>query len=238
MSELRLGKMSTKELAQWMGVNYNTFRNQKKKKLKVLQQFCDFEQVYGGVIIKEIYESVYKSNIPNDKEVFLNEIKIANQGLSSIAGMSRKLKRDNKYYGQLSERQVSRRMSKWNVMFGKYNGDKQAIGKYGCRRYVYAIRVDIYNNYRPLTDEESELFRHILKSICGKQVDKIMQMMLLDQAFKNSDMTKEEYFIKKERFDLDLFPHVLQQFKKETGLQLVRIQEYKINGLKLIKNVS
>ena len=47
-------------------------------------------------------------------------------------------------------------------------------------------------------------------------------------------MTKEEYLLKRERFGLDLFPQILKQFKKETGLIIVRVQEYKLNqqGLK------
>ena len=44
--------MSTKELSDWMGVKYKTFRNQKRRKLEELRKFCDFEEVYGGVFIK------------------------------------------------------------------------------------------------------------------------------------------------------------------------------------------
>lgn len=229
MQKLKRGKMSTRQLAEWMGVNYKTFRNQKKKKMEVLERYCIFEEVYGGVVIKEVFEEVFKDDAPDDKEVFLEQIRETNEGLSSIAGMSRKLQRDNDYYGKLSNRQVVRKMTKMNYqMFGKYDGKKQAVGEYGCRKYVYAIRVDVYNNYRRLSEEESVLFRHIVKSICGRETDKIIEMMLLDEAFKNSDMTKQEYFLKKERFDLDLFPDVLRQFKKETGYQIVRIQEYKL----------
>mgnify|MGYP003416547890 FL=1 len=37
--KLKIGKMSTKELAEWFGVSYGTFRNKKQEKLKELEQF-------------------------------------------------------------------------------------------------------------------------------------------------------------------------------------------------------
>lgn len=238
MQQLRVGKVSTKELSDWMGVKYKTFRNQKKRKLEELRKFCDFEEVYGGVFIKQIYDACYKKDAPNDQQVFLHEIKISNEGLSSVAGMARKLRRDSDYYGNLSQRQVQRRMGKMNAyFFGTYGeNEKEAVGRCGSRRYIFAIKLDDFNHYRRLTEEEKERFYHIVKSVCGKQTDKIIESMLLEEAFKNSDMTKEEYLLRKERFGLSLFPDVLRQFKIETGFVLVRIQEYKLNAFLQIAN--
>lgn len=235
MKTLRCGKMSTKEIAQWMDVNYSTFRNNKKQKLDDLRRFCDFEQVYGGVNILQIYNPIYQKALSNDEKVFLKEIQNTGNGLSSVAGMSRKLIKYNDNYRTLTENNVEKRMGKVNKnLFGEYEkNSKQAFGRMGSRKYVYAIKISDFNKYRCLTDEEMDTFKHILKSICGKQIDKIMESMLLDEAFKNSDMTKEEYLLKRERFDLDLFPHVLKQFKKETGKTVVRIQEYQVNGIEL-----
>lgn len=235
MKTLRCGKMSTREIAQWMNVNYSTFRNNKKQKLDDLRRFCDFEQVYGGVNILQIYNPIYQKALSSDEKVFLEEIQNTGNGLSSVAGMSRKLIRYNSDYRTLTENNVEKRMGKVNKnLFGEYEkNSKQAFGRMGSRKYVYAIKISDFNKYRCLTDEEMDTFKHILKSICGKQIDKIMESMLLDEAFKNSDMTKEEYLLKRERFDLDLFPHVLKQFKKETGKTVVRIQEYQVNGIEL-----
>lgn len=233
--KLHLGKMSTKEIAQWMHINYSTFRNNKEKKLQILSKFCDFETVYGGVMITKIYSDVYERQLLDDEKVFLHQIDVANEGLSSVAGMARKLRRDSNYYNKLSGSMVEKRMGKANrTMFGQYKDkDKMAQGDYGFRKWVYAIKIDDYNNYRSLTEEENNLLKHIVKSICGQEVQKIMESMLLEQAFKNSDMSKEEYLLKRERFDLDLFSDVLFQFKKETGLTVVRIQKYQLNGIKL-----
>lgn len=237
--KLRLGKMKTQEVAEWMGLKYSTFRNNKAKHLQRLKDFCEFESVYGGIIVTQIYKDVYESDIPNHKVVFLREINEANEGLSSISGMSRKLKEmGQKYYRDLSERNIQKKMSQWNYLFGEYDGmnKKETLqGECGSRRWVYAVMLDSFNNYRHLTEEENSLLYHIIKSIVGEQADKIREQMLLDKAFEETNMSKQEYLVKKQRFDEALFGGVHKQFKKETGFILVRIQEYKINGLKIVK---
>ena len=52
-------KVSSSELADWFGIAYSTYRSQKKKRLEELKGFCDYEEVYGGVIIKEVYFDEY-----------------------------------------------------------------------------------------------------------------------------------------------------------------------------------
>lgn len=235
--KLKLGKMSTQQLAQWMGISYSYFRQTKEKNLERLENFCDFEPVYGGVIIKEIYDYEYDKCAPQDKQVFLLEINEANDGLSSVAGMSRKLQKDNQYYARISNDAVQRRMGKMNVLFGLYpQGEKETAGKLGSRKWVYAIKIDDYNNYRVLTEEQQNVFRHIVKSVYGNETDKVMEMMLLEEAFKETNMSKQEYLMKRERFELDLFPDILRQFRMETGYTITRIQAYKLNqqGLKLV----
>lgn len=62
--ELKLGKMTTKELATWFGVSYDTFRHRKKEKIKELSFYCSYELVYGGVEIIDIYVSEYLKPTP------------------------------------------------------------------------------------------------------------------------------------------------------------------------------
>lgn len=235
--KLKLGKMTSKQLAQWMGISYSYFRQTKQKNLEKIESYCDFEPVYGGIFVKEIYDYEYDKCAPEDKKVFLLEINAANDGLSSVLGMSRKLQKENAYYAKLSNDSVQRRMRKMNPLFGVYpEGQKETQGKLGSRKWVYAIRLDQYNHYRVLTLEEQKIFRQIVKSVYGTDTEKVMEMMLLEEAFKQTDMSKEQYLIKKERFELDLFPDILRQFKLETGLTVSRIQAYKLNqqGLKLV----
>ena len=63
LKHLKLGKMTSQEIAKWIGIKYSTYSNNIEKYLIQLDNFCDFEKIYGGVIIKEIYQSVYEKNI-------------------------------------------------------------------------------------------------------------------------------------------------------------------------------
>lgn len=239
--KLKLGKMTTKQLAQWMNIGYGSFRNNKDRYLKRLSDFCQFEPIYGGVMITEIYDEEYDKCAPQDKQIFLKEIYEANEGLSSVAGVSRKVQFENEYYAKMDEGKIERKFRKVNKgLFGDFGKGqdkvKEAKGKCGSRKWVYAIKIDDYNHYRTLTKEQQDVFRHIVKSVYGNETEKIMESMLLEEAFKETDMSKEEYLLKRERFDLDLFPQMLKQFRKQTGLVITRVQNYKLNeqGLKLV----
>lgn len=69
--ELKIGKNTTKELAQWFGISYDTFRHKKADKLKELLNYCQYEIVYGGVIISKIYIAEYIK--PTPKYMFIKQ---------------------------------------------------------------------------------------------------------------------------------------------------------------------
>ena len=69
--ELRLGKMTSKEIAEWLGITYNTYKKNVKKHLEKLDGFCDFEQIRGGINVKEIYISIYDKNLSKKVECMI-----------------------------------------------------------------------------------------------------------------------------------------------------------------------
>jgi hypothetical protein len=116
--DLKLGKMTSKEIAAWMGLSYNTYRNNINNYLERLEVYADFEKVYGGVIIKEIYVSVYNKNMSyeNDK-LFLKEVATSTDNLTSILGMRRK---HQEKFGDLSDSAIERQLTKSrDKLFGK-----------------------------------------------------------------------------------------------------------------------
>ena len=92
--KLKLGKMKSQEVAAWLGISYNTYRNNIDKNLSKLEPFCEFEKVYGGIIVKEIIIEEYDKHLQfNDDKLYIAEIKrcIEEQdGLSTVSGMARK----------------------------------------------------------------------------------------------------------------------------------------------------
>lgn len=227
--ELRLGKMSSKEMAQWFGIRYTTYKNDIDRYLDKLDVFADFEKVYGGVIIKEIYISVYDKNVNSLQTdlMFIKEIQECNEGLSTISGMARK------YEKQLDNAQSSirRQLTKSrDRLFGKTNGLKSTQGVIGMREYVWAIKVSDYNEYRNLTPEENELFDALIKKVYGNvEPERAKGAAMLDKLFQNSDMSKEEYFYLKESNGFDFFHEVLSKFKDVTGQIITHATKYEIN---------
>ena len=59
MKELKLGKVTSKELAEWFGIKPSSFANMKAKKLEELKKYADFEIKNHSIYIKEIYISEY-----------------------------------------------------------------------------------------------------------------------------------------------------------------------------------
>jgi hypothetical protein len=89
MSKLKLGKMSGRELAEWLGISYEgTYRKNPTRHLKKLEDYCEYEQVRGGAIIKKIYVEEYDKNLrTNNDKLYVKELKQCNY-LASVSGMA------------------------------------------------------------------------------------------------------------------------------------------------------
>lgn len=228
--KLKLGKMKSQEVAAWLGISYNTYRNNIDKNLSKLEPFCEFEKVYGGIIVKEIIIEEYDKNLQfNDDKLYLTEIKrcIKEQdGLSTVSGMARKFVQAKQYN---SERTARRRATRSrNILFGN---DKNicSTGIAGSREYVWAIKLDDYNHYRLMTEEEEERFNKIIEICYSSNPEKIKRAALLEEAYRKSEtMSKEEYFEERERLGLNVFKECIFQFRDETGLIVVHCSRHEL----------
>lgn len=227
--ELKLGKMTSKELAQWFEIAPKTFTSSKKKYLEKLENFCDFEEVYGGVIIKEIYYALYVKDFSKDAEIYLEIVKNSNEHLCSISGIAEVAKyRDE--FRTCSASGIQKRMTKAGITGFGITRDDNSYGKYGSRKYVWAIKLYEDNNlYRHLTEEEEKIFDELITAVYMSEPERVKQAALLEKTYKeDKDMTKEEYFEKKELLGLNIFSGVIRRFKDKTGLQIVHATEHDI----------
>jgi len=92
--KLKEGKMTGKEIAEWLKIEYDgTYRKNPKKQLEKLKDYCDYEQVRGGAIISNIRMPYYNPNyIAQDTEVYTKEIERCIQeqdGLASLSGITK-----------------------------------------------------------------------------------------------------------------------------------------------------
>ena len=86
------------------------------------------------------------------------------------------------------------------------------------REYVWAIKVSDMNEYRSFTAEENELFDALIRKVYGNvEPERAKGAAMLEKMFKDSDMSKEEYFYLKETNGFDFFLEVVNKFKDVTG---------------------
>lgn len=95
MTELKLGKMKGAEIAEWLGIAYNTYKNRIDRQLAKLTGYCEFNKVWGGIEITKIYYPIYKGEL---KQPFVNDIlaEIEQHPISSAAGIARKFKNEQR----------------------------------------------------------------------------------------------------------------------------------------------
>lgn len=226
--DLKLGKMTSPEVAEWLGIKYGTYRKKKEQYLSRLTEFCNYELVYGGIIVKEIYIPVYDKTLRTKcDKLYLDEINRCIQeqdGLSTISGMARKMVREGKFDSvSTARRQLAQ---SGNRLFGKIV-ELTGKGIAGTRERIWAIKENDYNRYRLMNQEEEKRFNEIIELYYTSDVDRVKKAALLEETYKNSeDMTKEEYFEQKERLGLNIFRDCIFQFANETGLMVVHCTKH------------
>jgi hypothetical protein len=167
LMQLKLGKMTSREVAMWLGISAKGYSNNIDKYQERIKPFAKFTKVYGGIIVEEIYIPEYDKSL-NAKidELFMKEMMSANDNLMTVTGMSRKYSDEMK----ISERQLRRLFTESrDRLFGIFeNGSFQSTkGIMGVREAVWAIKVSNYNHYRFLMPEETELLDVLIKRYYG-----------------------------------------------------------------------
>lgn len=221
--KLKLGKMTSQEIAEWMGVSYKgTYHKNPKKYLKRLEDYCNFEQIHGGVIVKEIYISEYNKNLRVEQtRTFLSALKEHNN-IISLSGLEEE--RDISYY-------QSRKIR--DKLFGKepININPTSRGVIGYREVIWAIKLGP-NTYRKMTEEEDALFELLIQRECiGKLTPKVAkaQQLILDYCVKEG-MTAEEYQNFLTEHDYNFFNDVIVKFRDITNYQIANPNEYCIGA--------
>lgn len=228
--------MTGREIAEWLGISYDsTYHKNPSKHIEKLGGYCEYQKVRGGVIISKIYTDVYYGDLAKQvNRDYVNEIKSKANRLSSVAGMTRKFQKNNEEYASMINTTLYYQLSKaGEICFGKTNQTscKEHKGAYGWRTSVWAIKIDDYNNYRYFSLEEEKLFNEIINRYYGKDCEKVKQLAILDDAFKHDEISKEEYFSKKDEYNLDFFGQCIEVFKDKTGLIVARIQAHEFNQM-------
>ena len=78
---------------------------------------------------------------------------------------------------------------------------------------------------------EDKIFDALILATYGNtDTKKIKGLALLDKAFKETNMTKEEYLNIKESKGYNFFENIISNFSALTGYQLVNINKYELEN--------
>ena len=215
--KLKLGKMTGKEIATWLGISYGTYSNNPAKQLSKLNFYCSYEQVRGGVIISEIFKEVYDKRYNRlVSAAYIKEVQ--NNSLCSVSGVSQK-------YGFSTHTVAEVR----NQLYGDkpIEIDSNAQGELGYRTLCWAIKLEGPNNYRYMTDLEEEKFNGLI-SVVYKNIDPEIlakKELILQYCIKHnlSAATYQDIIDSK---NMNFFQDVVLRFRSETGLMAVQISDH------------
>lgn len=194
--ELKLGRMSNQELADWFGIGISSFKNRKRKKLEELSTFAKWEDAYGGVNILEIYNPVYSKKGSAAKQIifdeFLNEWD--KSGLDTVSNVTDKIyfKRGNELT-VLKQTGYKYALQARDEYFGKPYLDMGKLGKcmyVWCKKEVTdegAVVLTLFN------EEEQAIKKELMTKYFKTDEEKDV---MLAEMVKAGEITKAEAYDK------------------------------------------
>lgn len=191
MKELKTGKITLEELADWFGVALSTIKNKKTKenKLKVLASYAKFHYEGNRLIIDEVYIPIYSKAYALIKEKLPQTWH--KSGLDTCARVGVEL--HSKYPEISSQIQLSSAKSYANrakiELFGRNHLD-QDIGELGTSRYCWGIN-DKSGECHRLTAEQDKIVSECAQESYGSILGP--RAALLNDALRNGEITEKEF---------------------------------------------
>ena len=226
--ELKLGKMATKELAQWFGISYGSFRTLKAKKLEELKNYACFEEIYGGVNITAIIKEVYNKKDNKIREIYEQGFEELKQPIDTVSHINNQIY--EKYYGKLPT--LSSAASGYHyaieVRNANYGVPFKGNGSKGCCYYLWCKMEerDGKQFYIQFTEEEDKIKQDLLKKHFGTNEEKDL---LIAEMVSNGEISKEDaYDIMMEYRNLNGkgFMGFLKELEKQIGAKVVKATKF------------
>lgn len=226
--ELKLGKMTGQDVAQWLGITYNTYQKNIEKQLLKLEGYCEFKRIHGGIDIQEIYIEEYNPKIKlKDDQMYYKKVQLHNC-LTTASDITADLLKEG-------ENVTYRRMLKSGIkLYGKTNTSTSNFphGLIGDRYYVCAVRDLKTGELRELNDEENEILKEIWADFYKKapSADILVKENLTQQlvdAVKTKDFeTAENVATEIEERHFNYYDDIIAKFRDRTNKQIIRATKY------------
>lgn len=186
--ELKLGKMTNKELAEWMGISSNCFAKMKEKKYEELKVFAEYHFDGKKVVIDKILNPVYSKKGSDAYQKIKDRIDEvwSPTGLDSCKNVSTKIKAfygDDLNVGDTTTYLYTTRGR--NELYGK---PFEAGGSLGSCTYMWCKKNDD-GMLVPLTPEEETVKANLIKKYFGNADEK---QIIVSGMVESGEIKKEE----------------------------------------------
>ena len=226
--ELKLGKMTTKELAQWFGISYGSFRTMKAKKFEELKNYACFEEVYGGVNITAIIKETYNKKDNKIREIYEQGFEELKQPIDTVSHINTQIY--EKYYDKLPTLSSAASGYRYaiEVRNANYGVPFKGNGSKGCCYYLWCKMEerDGKQFYIQFTEEEDKIKQDLLKKHFGTNEEKDL---LIAEMVANGEISKEDaYDIMMEYRNLNGkgFMSFLKELEKQIGAKVVKATKF------------
>lgn len=230
--ELKIGKMTNKELAEWFDIKPDTMTRHKKKKLEELKAYADFKEIRGGVEITCIRKLTYNKKDSQIRQIYEQGFEEVRQPIDTVSNINNQIY--EKYYEQLPT--LSSAQSGYHyaieVRNEKYGIPFKEHGSNGCCYYCWCKQEIDENNmplYIPFSEEEQKIKEKLLTKFFGNHEEKtiLLQEMVLAGEIKKEDAW--DIFTEYSNLNQAGFTAFLKALEEEIGSKVVKATKFEKN---------
>lgn len=197
MQKLRLGRATTKELADWFGISYGTFRNNKAQRLDELKLYCEYEEIYGGVNITKILDTAHLEYTPASKKNY-ELIKTAfteewsSNGIDTCSNVAIKIY--DKHKNELTIQDTTTYNYALKSRTELFGIPFVSIGSLGSCIYLWCkkeVAQDGTIIYTQFNDEEEQIRKDLMRKFFSTDIDK---EIFIAQMVETGEITKAQAY--------------------------------------------
>lgn len=229
---LHLGKMTSKELAEWFGVSEQYFKRKecKEKKLEILKKYADYHLEGDSrkvVVIDEIFEDTYSADSGSPAFQCVKKLTAEHwdkSGYDTCSNVNTQI-----YPLVTSEgHEIKARTSYHYVCKGRtelYGSPiKHTSGSLGHCHYEWCKKDPETGKYLPLTFEENEVKRIISK----KHNFDDDEITFLVAQIRKGKMNKDELWEYYKNFKEDSYVHWKEEVERALGFPIFQVTKVEL----------
>lgn len=238
-NELQIGKLTSKEFAQWKGVTEGTIKNNRQKYLEELSIFADFhlegnkrKQIYIDKVHIPVYAKETDRLVDKIAAVFREKIwdKSGIDTVSNAAAATMELFSITNYNRAYRLTALAR-----TKLYGKVNSP--AGGHLGKAFSIWTNKKD--NKYYPLTAAEQKIFKTIFHVFFNKVEDYTLLVQELVDSAAIAKADAWDTFINLIGLNKNSYKALLKELRDTHSIYLVKATEVKDWGeVNVIENLS